>query len=227
MSSRRAHVSQFRYRRKRLRSDAGPSFCLLPAACSRSASTRSRIASATSSFDASGTWCSPARSTIVTSLLVESKPISGRETSLKTIASTALRSSFARARSIERAGLGGEADQRLVRRGASRRRRRGCPRSARAAARARRRPRARSCLGRGRGGAEVGRRGGHQQHVGGRRTRLSTASASSAVVSTAIVAHARRRRQRDVGGDQRHLGARAAPPPRPAPAPSGRSSGCR
>ena len=42
----------------------------------------------------------PPRSTITTSFSSESKPISARETSLKTIASSPFRSSFARARSI-------------------------------------------------------------------------------------------------------------------------------
>ncbi|HEX2128396.1 MAG TPA: bifunctional phosphopantothenoylcysteine decarboxylase/phosphopantothenate--cysteine ligase CoaBC, partial [Solirubrobacterales bacterium] len=48
------------------------------------------LASATSSFEASGTWSSPERSTLVTSFSGESKPISARETSLMTMASAPL-----------------------------------------------------------------------------------------------------------------------------------------
>ena len=115
-------------------------------ACSRSASTRSRIASATSSLDASGT------STLAVALddrdLVARRSRSrspARETSLKTIASSPLRSSFARARSIASgAVLGREADQRLAVAPRAPRARPGRPRSARGAGRGRRCPRARS-----------------------------------------------------------------------------------
>ena len=60
-------------------------------------------------------------STIVTSFCSESKPMSAREMSFTTIASSALRSSFSRARSTPSgAVLGGEPDQRSARAGAAR-----------------------------------------------------------------------------------------------------------
>src|SRR5439155_1565147 len=77
---------------------AGPA----PPACTCSARSRSiasRIAAATSSFDARGTCCSPPAVMIVTSFSGTSKPISARETSFTTTASRPFPSSLARARS--------------------------------------------------------------------------------------------------------------------------------
>ena len=151
-------------------------------------------------------WSSPARSTTVTSLRSESKPISARETSLKTIASTALRSSFARARSIASgAGLGGEADQGLI------------------VAAAGREP-GEDVLGRLQAELRGGRRRARASSPPGRPSRksagaaaisstcaspkrLPTASASSAVVSTRTVSIAAGSGEADVGGDQGDVGA--------------------
>ena len=196
------------------------------AACSRSASTRSRMAAATSSLGASGTRRSPSRSTITTSLSAESKPISARETSLKTIASSPLRSSFERARSIASgAVLGRETDQGLV--VASQRREIGEEvlglleaKVEAAAALAGDLPRLRH------GRPEVGDGGGHQQHVAGRELlaqRRPPARPPSRRRSGARRPAREARRWRRPGSPARPAGR----PARPAPAPSVRSSGCR
>ena len=151
----------------------------------RKASTRSRIASATSAFDASGTACSAAASTIVTSFSVESKPISSRETSLKTIASRPFRSSFSRARVIASAPCSAANPTSVcssVRLAAS---------PARTSSVAVRRSSIAVAAGAGQLalarllGREVGDGGGHQQHVATGNS-SPTAAASSAVVSTSM-----------------------------------------
>ena len=90
----------------------------LPCCGALERSTTSRMARATSAFVARGTWRSPAAVTIVTSLSAASKPMSAREMSLTTIASRPLRVELVAAvgdRAL--AVLGGEADERLARRG--------------------------------------------------------------------------------------------------------------
>ena len=80
-----------------------------------SVSTSSRIAAAISSFGAFATVRSPDGPRSVTSLSQASKPMSGRETSLRTKRSAPLRASFvARAVEADLARLGGEADEKLA-----------------------------------------------------------------------------------------------------------------
>src|SRR5439155_18177456 len=61
---------------------------------SRSGAARSRIAPAISSLEALASRCSPSGPTTTTSFSRASKPMSVRETSLKTIRSACLRTSF-------------------------------------------------------------------------------------------------------------------------------------
>src|SRR5215218_7026424 len=82
-----------------LRAHRSPSTVLRAPASFLIVSSSSRIAAATASFVASGTWRSAAAVTIVISLSAASKPISEREMSLTTTASRPLRSSLARPRS--------------------------------------------------------------------------------------------------------------------------------
>ena len=75
--------------------------------------------------------------------------------------------------------------------------------------------------------AEVGDGRGHQQYVAAGELRARQAAGSSAAVWTAMHADARRRLERDVGGDHRHLGAARGGLARRARTPSAPRSGCR
>ena len=121
--------------------------------------------------------------------------------------------------------LGGEADDGLALGALRGDGRRGCPRSARGEVEA---VAPAPELAR-RGLARAGSRPGRRPSAGrGRRgTRLAVASASSAAVVDVDAAHAGGLGQGDVGGDQRHLAPRAARRPRPGRGPCGRWSGCR
>ena len=127
-------------------------------------------------------WCSPSASTITTSFSSLSNPISARETSLRTIASAPLRSSFSRARSspapvsaakptIVWPSCGGPPRPARMSSVGSR-----SSSSSRALAGDLARPMSR--------GPEVGRRRRHQQHVGGVELGRRARRRSSAAVST-------------------------------------------
>ena len=146
--------------------------------------------------------------------------------SLTTSASSPLAASLPRAHCDRlRAVLGGEADQRLPVAALPRRARRARRRSARARA-----PGAAVGLldlaRRGRSRREVGDRGGHQQHVAGGELLLAGLLQLGRGDDLAP-GNAGGRRQRDVGGDQRHLRRPARGRPARARSPCARRSCCR
>ena len=148
------------------------------------------------------------RMTTVTSLSALSKPIELSETSLTTIASIPLRSSLPRARSTKSPPCSAANPTRTwpSRRLAARPARTSAVGSS-SSAEHRLPARARACARSGRG-PEVGDRSGHQQDVavgeGGTGRRLELGGAARRRSRSTPAA-----RQRDVGGDQGHLGAAA------------------
>ena len=173
--------------------------------------------------------CSPAGSTIVTSLRSESKPISARETSLKTIASRPLRSSFARARSIASgAVLGREADHRLAR--AARAGELGEDVLGRLQPQLEAAALARAIFAgsRRRAARKSATAAAISRTWAARRTRPTTAAASSAVVSTSIrLDPGRRAASATLAATSVTSAPRRGGRARRAPGPSARSSGCR